>query len=105
MDLADVGGNVKHGAHIASIGGTWMAIVYGFAVLRDTDGRISFHPRLPERLERIRFALTIRGQELVVDATQDTVTYLLQQGSALTIAHQGKDFELGVGIPVSVRLK
>jgi hypothetical protein len=24
MDLADVGGNVKDGCHIASMGGTWM---------------------------------------------------------------------------------
>ena len=31
MDLADVGGNVRDGVHIASIGGTWMAIVYGLA--------------------------------------------------------------------------
>src|SRR3546814_9930492 len=28
MDLSDVGGNMMHGAHIASIGGSWMALVY-----------------------------------------------------------------------------
>jgi trehalose/maltose hydrolase-like predicted phosphorylase len=39
MDLADVGGNVKDGVHIASMGGTWMAIVYGVAGLRDWGGR------------------------------------------------------------------
>ena len=105
MDLADVGGNVKHGAHIASIGGTWMAIVYGVAGMRDTNGRISFNPVLPERLERVRFSLTIRDQELVVDVTKETVTYLLRGGSILTIAHQGKDIELSVEVPFSVRLK
>jgi alpha,alpha-trehalose phosphorylase len=105
MDLADIGGNVKHGAHIASIGGTWMAIVYGVAGMRDTNGRISFNPKLPERLERVRFSLTIRGQELVVDVTKEKVTYLLQGGSILTITHRGKDVELSVGIPFSVRLK
>src|SRR5215510_6836839 len=30
MDLADVGGNVKDGCHIASMGGTWMVLTYGF---------------------------------------------------------------------------
>jgi alpha,alpha-trehalose phosphorylase len=45
MDLADVGGNVKDGVHIASIGGTWMAIVYGLAGMRDYGGRISFNRR------------------------------------------------------------
>ena len=39
MDLADVGGNMRHGAHIASIGGTWMAMVYGLAGMRDYGGR------------------------------------------------------------------
>src|SRR5690606_9620852 len=47
MDLSDVGGNMRHGAHIASIGGTWMALTYGFGGLRDHGGRISFRPRLP----------------------------------------------------------
>ena len=103
MDLADVGGNVKNGAHIASIGGTWMAIVYGVAGMRDTNGRISFNPMLPERIKRCRFSLTIRGQELVVDVTKETVTYLLQGGSTLTVSHQGKELELCVGIPFSVR--
>jgi alpha,alpha-trehalose phosphorylase len=73
--------------------------------MRDTNGRISFNPRLPERLGRVRFSLTIRGQELVVDLTQETVTYLLQKGSTLTIAHQGRDVELSVNSPFSVRLK
>ena len=40
MDLSDVGGNVMHGAHIASIGGTWMALIYGFAGMRDAGGRV-----------------------------------------------------------------
>ena len=38
MDLADVGGNVKDGCHIASMCGTWMMLTYGFAGMRDNDG-------------------------------------------------------------------
>src|SRR6478736_362154 len=34
MDLADVGGNVKDGCHIASMGGTWMMLTYGFGGMR-----------------------------------------------------------------------
>ena len=32
MDLADVGHNVADGCHIASMGGTWMALVYGLVL-------------------------------------------------------------------------
>ena len=42
MDLADVGGNVKDGCHIASMGGTWMMLAYGFGGMRDNDGALSF---------------------------------------------------------------
>jgi len=41
MDLADVGGNVKDGCHIASMGGTWMMLSYGLGGMRDHDGRLS----------------------------------------------------------------
>src|SRR6185312_13877201 len=68
MDLSDVGGNMMHGAHIASIGGTWMALVYGFAGLRDHGGRISFRPRLPRVWGRLSFTLAIRGRRLRVEA-------------------------------------
>ena len=37
MDLADVGGNVKDGCHIASMGGTWMMLTYGLGGMRDDD--------------------------------------------------------------------
>src|SRR5205807_4200164 len=59
MDLADVGGNVKDGCHIASMGGTWMVFAYGFGGLQDYDGRLSFSPqRPPEGQASLRFPLT-----------------------------------------------
>ena len=62
MDLGDVAGNVVDGAHLASIGGTWLALVYGFGGFRDHDGRFTFDPRLPQRWEFLKFPLTIKGQ-------------------------------------------
>src|SRR5215469_4338057 len=65
MDLADVGGNVTDGCHIASMGGTWMALVYGFGGLRDYGGNLSFRPqRPPEEQAVLQFTITWRGQLL-----------------------------------------
>src|SRR3712207_2153567 len=75
MDLADVGGNVRDGVHVASIGGTWMAIVYGLAGMRDYGGQLSFHPR--RFVERLAFPLTVRGQRLEVCIDSGTATYTL----------------------------
>lgn len=101
MDIADIGGNVKDGCHIASVGGTWMALVYGFAGLRDDNGHVSFDPRPFGREVRLRFPLTIRDQVLEVDIQKESATYLLREGSELVITHQGEDITLTVGGPVS----
>ncbi len=103
MDLADVGGNVKDGCHIASLGGSWMAVVYGLAGMRDRGGQLSFHPR--SYVERLRFSLTIRGQQLEVRIEKGVVTYLLHGAAGLTIRHYGEQLDLRDGEAVSRRIE
>ena len=105
MDLADIGGNVKDGCHIASMGGTWMVIVYGFAGLRDHGGHLSFNPRLPHQLRRLRFPLTVRTQTLEIDLHEEEATYTLREGQGLTFDHQGETVELAAGASVSLPLR
>jgi alpha,alpha-trehalose phosphorylase len=97
MDLADVGGNVKDGVHIASMGGAWMAIVYGIAGLRDWGGSISFRPRLPEKTCLLNFRLTVRECLLEVDMKREGVTYILVEGKELSFAHYGEKITLSQG--------
>jgi alpha,alpha-trehalose phosphorylase len=95
MDLADVGGNVKDGCHIAAMGGTWMAIVYGFGRLRDYDGTLSFRPqRPPEPHSTLRFPLTYRGRVLGVEIGYDVTTYSLRSGDRLAIRHEDEEIVL-----------
>ncbi|PLX83176.1 MAG: family 65 glycosyl hydrolase [Desulfuromonas sp.] len=101
MDLADIGGNVSNGCHIASMGGTWMVMVYGLAGLRDYNGAISFNPRLPPEMKRLLFPLKIRGQDLEVDIVQGEATYLLREGTGLVISHRGEEISLVKGEPVT----
>ncbi len=102
MDLADIAGNVVDGAHLASIGGTWMALVYGLGGLRDDGGRIRLRPRLPEGMQVLRFPLAIRGRTLVVDARPTATTYTLRDGDALTIWHTDKQVDLTPGQPTTL---
>jgi alpha,alpha-trehalose phosphorylase len=104
MDLADVGGNVKDGVHIASMGGAWMAVAYGIAGLRDWDGRISFHPKLPEKTRLLNFRLTVRGRLLEVDMRREGVTYTLLEGEELTFTHCGEEISVSRDKSVSRRL-
>ncbi len=95
MDLADVGGNVKDGCHIAALGGSWMAAVYGLAGMRDRGGQLSFDPR--PYVGRLRFALMVRGQRLEVHIENGSVTYLLHGTAGLTIDHRGERLVLRDG--------
>jgi alpha,alpha-trehalose phosphorylase len=94
MDLGDIGGNVRDGLHIASLGGTWMALVHGFAGLRDHGGRLRFHPWLPEGWSRLRFRLRVRGQLLEVDIRVQGVEYRLLEGDRLPIEHAGETIDV-----------
>jgi alpha,alpha-trehalose phosphorylase len=102
VDLADVHGNTADGIHIASCGGTWLALVAGFGGLRESDGEISFHPRLPAEWERLRFRVQVRGQLVEVDMTRDATTYRLVDGTGLLVQHFGEVVRLTPGQPVSL---
>ncbi len=103
MDLEDVEENVQDGCHIASMGGSWMLCVYGFAGMRDLGGRLSFDPRLPRAFKRLRFPLTIRAQTVEVIIEPDVFTFHLQKGSGLSVWCQGKEIRLAPGTPVAVK--
>jgi alpha,alpha-trehalose phosphorylase len=103
MDIADVGGNVRDGLHIASMGGTWMAVIYGLGGLRDRDGRIQFYPKAPRTLGEVCFGLQIRGKWLRVCIEQDSVTYSLKDAGELTIWHEEEEIRLSAGQQVCRR--
>jgi alpha,alpha-trehalose phosphorylase len=104
MDLADVGGNVKDGCHIASMGGTWMMLTYGLAGMRDDDGMLSFQPRrAPEDNATLRFPVTYHGRLLEVEIGMEKVEYALREGDNLVIRHGTEKLLLTKEHPLAVR--
>jgi alpha,alpha-trehalose phosphorylase len=99
MDLADVGGNVSDGVHMASMGATWMVLVYGFAGMRDYDGQLSFNPVQFEGEGRLRFPLAVRGQRIEVDMGPDGTTYTLLKGDGLVLLHRDEEVRLSPDAP------
>jgi alpha,alpha-trehalose phosphorylase len=94
VDLADSHQNAGDGLHIASMGGTWMAIVHGFAGFRDYDGRFTFDPALPPGIKRLRFPLTIRGARLRADIEPLRATFSLEEGDDVRLECRGKEVHL-----------
>jgi alpha,alpha-trehalose phosphorylase len=104
MDLADVGGNVKDGCHIASMGGAWMMLTYGLGGMRDNGGQLSFWPRrAPEDNAMLRFSLTYHGQILGVEISRERVEYTLCNGEYLVFHHETEEIQLTSGDPTAIR--
>ncbi|MGY1753282.1 glycoside hydrolase family 65 protein [Blastococcus sp. SYSU D01042] len=89
-DLQNLHHNSGHGLHIASLAGGWTVAVAGFGGMRDHDGALTFAPRLPSRLTRLRFRMVYRGRKLVVSVAQHAATYRLVDGDPLEIRHHGR---------------
>ncbi len=94
VDLHDLHHNVKDGLHMASLAGAWTVLVGGFGGLRVQNSLLLFAPRLPEALERLTFRLVFRGRRLRVEVGRAETTYLLLEGSPLTVHHHGEEISL-----------
>jgi alpha,alpha-trehalose phosphorylase len=101
IDLQDFADNTSSGVHIAALAGAWTVAVAGFGGMRDYDGKLTFAPRLPARLQRLAFRLLFRGRSLKVEATAAGATYTLADGEPLELAHHGERFTLTQGQPVT----
>jgi alpha,alpha-trehalose phosphorylase len=101
MDLDDLGHNVKDGVHIASLAGTWTALVAGFGGLRLQAASLFFTPRLPAGIDRLAFRLVFRYRRLRVEVKATETTYQLLAGEPLTVYHHGKAVPLTVDQPVT----
>ncbi|MFJ7149114.1 glycoside hydrolase family 65 protein [Streptomyces sp. NPDC100445] len=110
MDLEDLEHNTRDGLHIASLAGTWIALVGGFGGLRRYAGeggrpdRLAFAPRLPEALSRVAFSVLVRGRRLKVDIGRSHTRYRLVEGEPLVVLHHGEPVTLSADGPVDCRM-
>jgi len=101
MDLDDLEHNTRDGLHVASLAGTWIALVAGLAGMREREGTLGFKPRLPSGITHLAINLTLHSARLRVEITADTVTYSLLDGPSLRILHDGKPIVLAEDSPVT----
>jgi alpha,alpha-trehalose phosphorylase len=99
IDLLDLQHNTRDGIHIASLAGTWVALVSGFGGLRFDGPVLQFAPRLPAALTRLAFTLLIQGRRLRVEVKPAEATYSLADGDPLQIRHHGQTLTLSAGEP------
>ena len=75
--------------HVASTGGVWAALVYGFGGMRDYNGLITFDPRLPASWPSLQFTITLHGCRLRVVVSADAISFTVEDGDEATVAVRG----------------
>ena len=107
MDLHDLEHNTRDGLHIASLAGSWLALVAGFGGMRDFDGQLSFRPALPKQLQRLAFAVGWHETCVRVEITTEQVTYRItgDANAELSLLHYGERFTVGLDAPVTLPTK
>ena len=102
LDLDNSHGNTKDGLHMANMGGTWLAIVYGFAGLRIKESGLSFAPALPSEWKSFAFHFQYQGRLIFMRIEREAVKYSLIEGEPITIYQQGIAVKLELGKEVEI---
>jgi trehalose/maltose hydrolase-like predicted phosphorylase len=71
LDLDDLTGSTAGGLHIATMGGLWQALVFGFAGVRPLGDRLAVDPRLPPEWGALELSLRFRGEALRLRIDRD----------------------------------
>jgi kojibiose phosphorylase len=72
-DISNIHNNTEDGIHAASIGGTWQALIDGFAGVKIQQGILSINPKLPRAWRKVLFSLCWRGNLLRLEVKNNKV--------------------------------
>jgi hypothetical glycosyl hydrolase len=104
----DLGLNMKssdEGIHAGATGGIWQDVVCGFGGLKISNGQLSISPKLPEKWNRLNYAIYWHGDrlEIAVEKNNLVITRKTQHSSPINIIVHGKEYKLETTIEVSLK--
>lgn len=97
LDLFNTHNNTQDGIHTANMGGTYMAMVYGFGGLRLKEDGLHLAPVLPAKWQGYRFRFLYEESELQVVVKGNVTTLELINGDCQELYLYGKKIFLHKG--------
>ena len=73
IDLDDVTGTTAGGLHLATMGGVWQALAFGFLGVRTEAGRLAVDPHLPSAWRELSMRFRVRGVPVELRASHEEV--------------------------------
>jgi len=100
-DIRDLHGNVKDGLHTANLGGSWLAVVKGFAGMRLGEKGLCFRFTKPKGWESYSFNFCYQKSVLQIHVNNENAEVILKEGKPLEIFVNDMQINLDeVGIKV-----
>lgn len=103
MDLFNTHKNTKDGIHTANMGGTYMAVVYGFGGLRIKESGLSLAPHLPKTWEGYRFRILYEDSRMEIQVDRKQCRVKLMEGTEKKIRIYGEEYVLNDILTVETR--
>ncbi|MDP8216200.1 MAG: glycosyl hydrolase family 65 protein [Candidatus Kaelpia imicola] len=88
-DISNLYGNTSEGIHAASLGGSWQAIVFGFAGVKIKREKLFINPYLPRSWQKLNFHLAWRGSLINLEMTNEIIKIKVSSSRL-------KDIEIGI---------
>jgi len=89
LDLGDLTGTTAGGLHLATMGGVWQALAYGFLGLRAETDTLAIDPSLPQAWSAVGLRFKFRGRRVGVRAEHGSVTVRCDGSLDVRIGDQG----------------
>ncbi len=97
MDLLNTHKNSQDGIHAANMGGSYMAIVNGFAGLRAEEETLFLAPSIPEKWQGYHFRVRYHGSLLEICVNKETCSVELLEGEAVSLCIYGQEYTVDAG--------
>lgn len=92
LDLFNTHKNTKDGIHTANMGGTYMAIVYGFGGLRIKERGICLNPVIPKQWQGYKFRFLYEDASLEVSVDREVCRISLLKGNSKELLVYGETY-------------
>lgn len=89
VDLGNLHHNTADGVHVASAGGIWESLVFGFGGVRDQSGVISIDPRLPQEWDDLTYRITLKGTRVRVCVRAAEIDLVVEEGDTADLFVRG----------------
>jgi trehalose/maltose hydrolase-like predicted phosphorylase len=100
LDLDDLTGTTAGGIHLATMGGLWQALAYGFMGLRPGSHALAVDPILPGPWQRLGLRLRFQGRRVHLQAGADRLTVTTDEPVDLVVGPDREPWVAGPGATV-----